>query len=476
MSSRRGGCAPASGSGAAALAHRRRRLTCSPCSARRRRRQRRMGLDERHAQGAPPGRARRRRSCRAKPVVRTMPAVTRGIHVSEPWAGDGKPGYLDSVLAQAGPQPGSSSTSRTRAARSPAWGRHARPGQELRRRARLLRPRARRAASRTTSTSGSLRASSASRTRSWRPATRRSRSTSSEGGVVARRRRQALAQPVQPWRLEVPHQPRQSGGEAGVDEVQFDYVRFPSEGDLSTERFPGKVNEPMNATIPRFLAAARKALKPFDVKVGVDVFGLAADHDLGIGQDVALIAKHVDVDLADALPEPLHRGRARHRGPERRPEQHRRALDGHLPLAARSTRPTSRSGPGCRTSAATACRRSTRRRTPRCARGRSAGCSGTRPWTTRWGSVPRRAQASDGLRLFAAVGAKLPSWPVSRTESPRPLDGRHRLRHRRDEVRRFVGRRRRQGARRRTAPRRGQGAAACAWSAPCRRWARRPTR
>jgi hypothetical protein len=82
---------------------------------------------------------------------------------------------------------------------------------------------------------------------------------------------------------------------SGVDEVQFDYVRFPSEGDLSAMRFPHKRAEPMNATIPRFLAAARKALKPFDVKLGVDLFGLAADHDLGIGQDVALIGKHVDV-------------------------------------------------------------------------------------------------------------------------------------------------------------------------------------
>ena len=81
----------------------------------------------------------------------------------------------------------------------------------------------------------------------------------------------------------------------GVDEVQFDYVRFPSEGILSDMRWPHKRAEPMNATIPRFLAAARKALKPYDVKLGVDLFGLAADHDLGIGQDVARIAKHVDV-------------------------------------------------------------------------------------------------------------------------------------------------------------------------------------
>ena len=90
----------------------------------------------------------------------------------------------------------------------------------------------------------------------------------------------------------------------------------------------------MNATIPRFLAAARKALKPFDVKVGVDVFGLAADHDLGIGQDVALIAKHVDVISPMLYPNHYTAGELGIKDPERRPEQHRRALDGHLPLAA----------------------------------------------------------------------------------------------------------------------------------------------
>ena len=99
-------------------------------------------------------------------------------------------------------------------------------------------------------------------------------------------------------------------------------------------RFPGKVKEPMDATIPRFLAAARKALKPFGVKLGVDVFGLAADHDLGIGQDVARIAKHVDVISPMLYPNHYTDGRARHQRPEGRPEQHGRALDGHVPVAA----------------------------------------------------------------------------------------------------------------------------------------------
>jgi hypothetical protein len=82
---------------------------------------------------------------------------------------------------------------------------------------------------------------------------------------------------------------------AGADEIQYDYVRFPSEGDLSSMRWPHKTAEPKNATIPRFLAAARAALEPYHVKLGVDLFGLAAAHELGIGQDVSLIAKHVDV-------------------------------------------------------------------------------------------------------------------------------------------------------------------------------------
>jgi hypothetical protein len=60
-------------------------------------------------------------------------------------------------------------------------------------------------------------------------------------------------------------------------------------------RFPNKRPIALNAVIPHFLAVARAALVPYHVKLGVDVFGLAADHDLGIGQDVALIAKHVDV-------------------------------------------------------------------------------------------------------------------------------------------------------------------------------------
>ena len=104
-----------------------------------------------------------------------------------------------------------------------------------------------------------------------------------------------MAQPVQPRRLDVPDRPRQGAPRAPASTRSSSTTSASRARGSRSERFPGKVKEPLDATIPRFLAAARKALKPFDVKLGVDVFGLAADHDLGIGQDIALIAKHVDV-------------------------------------------------------------------------------------------------------------------------------------------------------------------------------------
>ena len=81
---------------------------------------------------------------------------------------------------------------------------------------------------------------------------------------------------------------------AGFDEIQFDYVRFPSDGDVSSAVWPGKRNEPQAWTIARFLNYATKQLKPFGVRVSADVFGLAATRDLGIGQSPKRLASFID--------------------------------------------------------------------------------------------------------------------------------------------------------------------------------------
>jgi hypothetical protein len=80
----------------------------------------------------------------------------------------------------------------------------------------------------------------------------------------------------------------------GFDEIQFDYVRFPSDGDISQIRYPGKHAQPMGWTIPLFTKYARDRLKPLGVRISVDVFGLSATRNLGIGQFPRRIARYVD--------------------------------------------------------------------------------------------------------------------------------------------------------------------------------------
>ena len=81
---------------------------------------------------------------------------------------------------------------------------------------------------------------------------------------------------------------------AGFDEIQFDYVRFPSDGDVQNIVFPRKTATPPGWVIAEFVNYAAKRLKPLGVRVSTDVFGLAATRDLGIGQVPRRISKYVD--------------------------------------------------------------------------------------------------------------------------------------------------------------------------------------
>ena len=93
-----------------------------------------------------------------------------------------------------------------------------------------------------------------------------------------------------------------AAAKAGFDEIQFDYVRFPSDGPVESAVWPGKVNESESTTIARFLKYASSQLKPLGVRVSADVFGLAATNDLGVGQAPKQIARVVDVISPMAYP------------------------------------------------------------------------------------------------------------------------------------------------------------------------------
>jgi hypothetical protein len=85
-----------------------------------------------------------------------------------------------------------------------------------------------------------------------------------------------------------------AAAKAGFDEIQFDYVRFPSDGDLSLIRYPGRHTQPKDETVAAYLRYAVRRLHPLGVRVSADVFGLSASHDLGIGQHPGQVGEVVD--------------------------------------------------------------------------------------------------------------------------------------------------------------------------------------
>jgi hypothetical protein len=110
-----------------------------------------------------------------------------------------------------------------------------------------------------------------------------------------------------------------AAAKAGFDEIQFDYVRFPSDGDLSQIVYAHRRAEPKGTTIARFLQYASKRLRPLNVRISADLFGLAATHDLGIGQVPKRIAPYVDALYPMVYPSHYRSGEYRIDDPNKYP-------------------------------------------------------------------------------------------------------------------------------------------------------------
>jgi hypothetical protein len=92
----------------------------------------------------------------------------------------------------------------------------------------------------------------------------------------------------------------------GFDEIQFDYVRFPSDGpisnlefdELSSENYYGsEAQEFRIETIASFLEEAHSRLNPMGCAVAADIFAitLESSSDEGIGQQPARFSEAIDV-------------------------------------------------------------------------------------------------------------------------------------------------------------------------------------
>jgi hypothetical protein len=107
--------------------------------------------------------------------------------------------------------------------------------------------------------------------------------------------------------------------EVGFDEVQFDYVRFP---DSRKCTFSQPANEDSRtATITTFLQAAYKALAPYNVMVGADIFGYVCwnTNDTDIGQKIHPAVDAVDVVCPMVYPSGYHLGIPNYRNPVQHP-------------------------------------------------------------------------------------------------------------------------------------------------------------
>ncbi len=107
----------------------------------------------------------------------------------------------------------------------------------------------------------------------------------------------------------------------GFDEIQFDYVRFPSDGPLRDIVYPeGHNEEKAIAVISKFVEYAKKRLTPYNVRLSVDVFGLTTLSDgVGIGQNFKQLIDRADYISPMIYPSHYYKGSYGYKNPNSAP-------------------------------------------------------------------------------------------------------------------------------------------------------------
>jgi hypothetical protein len=108
----------------------------------------------------------------------------------------------------------------------------------------------------------------------------------------------------------------------GFNEVQFDYVRFPTDGRLKGLSFPVyRGDVPKHHVVKEFFRYLDQELKPIDVLVSADIFGLTtvAEDDLNIGQRIEDLAPYVDYLCPMVYPSHFPSGYLGFRNPAEQP-------------------------------------------------------------------------------------------------------------------------------------------------------------
>jgi len=99
---------------------------------------------------------------------------------------------------------------------------------------------------------------------------------------------------------------------SGVDEIQFDYIRFPAEGNASEITFPQEEEKSRVDIICQYLSEVKSRTDKYNASLAVDIFGVTAwqsDWDVStLGQSLEAMSKYLDVLSPMFYPSHFHNG------------------------------------------------------------------------------------------------------------------------------------------------------------------------
>ncbi len=117
------------------------------------------------------------------------------------------------------------------------------------------------------------------------------------GSLWFDRKRMTWLDPYNPESWRYIHLISLEAAKIGFDEIQYDYIRFPTDGALGIMRFSKPYSRrAASAALVSFLREARQLLNPLGAKISIDVFGLTTSDmsGMGIGQLLVPMAEYVD--------------------------------------------------------------------------------------------------------------------------------------------------------------------------------------
>lgn len=120
---------------------------------------------------------------------------------------------------------------------------------------------------------------------------------SKDGSIWRDNKGDAWLNPYNRESWEYPIQIAEEAALKGFKEIQFDYVRFPTDGKRDLIEYGDVGGEHMQDAIAGFLSYARERLAPLGVYVSADVFGLVTtvEDDMRLGQHLETLATAVDI-------------------------------------------------------------------------------------------------------------------------------------------------------------------------------------